>query len=152
MIDGKGNYTYEFDGVSNYDGDSFRLRIWKLWDFGFNNIIRQSQEISARIKGIDTPELRDDRPQWKAAAKLAREKAKEWVDLCGDKFVSLDKPDKYGRALGDFVCESGMEAHSYLSEYLIAERLAVRYEGQSKDAVADQHQANINYLIEKGLL
>lgn len=53
---------------SNYDGDSFDLTL----DLGFNLVIHRK----CRLEGADTPELRDKRPDYKAAAYLARDKVR----------------------------------------------------------------------------
>lgn len=142
-MDGKGNYIYDCTDISNYDGDSFRLTINKKWDFGFGIHVTQENRISARIIGVDTPELRDSRPEFKAAGYLAKQKAELWVNgLESVKFISLDKPDKYGRALGDFQRADGAR----LSDYLIEKRYGVKYEGQNKQDVEEAHRENIKYL------
>ena len=144
--DDEGNYIYEALGITNYDGDSFRLTVRKRWDFGFHIHVTQEFAIATRIKGVDTPELRDKRPDWKAAAKLARAEAKAFVAAGDVTFVSMDKPDKYGRALGDFRAADG----SVLSEYLIENGLGVAYEGQNKALVESAHEANIAALKSNG--
>ena len=150
-MDGTGSYTYEVSGVSNYDGDSCRCTIRKRWDFGFHIHVTQSYAIAARIKGVDTPELRDKRPEWKAAAQLAKAATAQWLEANADhlRFVSMDKPDKYGRALGDFL---NADTGETLSEHLINGLLGVLYQGQNKDLVEQAHQANIAYLIDVGLI
>ena len=147
-MDGKNNYVYKCIDISNYDGDSFRLTILKQWDFGFGIHVEQKYQIATRIYGIDTPELRDKRADFKAAGYLAKEKAAEWVKAERTQFISLDKPDKYGRALGDFRRESGF----MLSDYLIENNYAVAYKGQNKELVEWAHQKNIEQLKERGEL
>ena len=148
-MDGEGNYVYEAVGITNYDGDSFRLTVRKKWDFGFHIHVTQEYHIATRIKGVDTPELRDKRPDWKAAGYLARDRAREWVakEPSGTvMFISMDKPDKYGRALGDFVNSAG----EYLSAYLTTKAYGVPYVGQNKLAVEAAHEVNIEILRERG--
>ena len=148
--DGKGNYIYEALDITNYDGDSFRLTVRKQWDFGFDIHVIQEHKIATRIKGVDTPELRERRPDFKAAGYLARDKAREWVlESPGPvRFVSMDKPDKYGRALGDFIRPDG----STLTEYLLYNRLGVPYEGQNKADIEALHEVNIEFLKKGGLI
>ena len=149
QMDGKGNYVYEAVEITNYDGDSFRLTVRKRWDFGFGIHVTQEYAIATRIKGVDTPELRDKRPDFKAAGYLAKAAAANFVASGKAQFVSMDKPDKYGRALGDFVMPvSG----ATLSEYLLSERLGVPYEGQNKAEVEAAHEENIAWLKEQGRL
>ena len=146
--DGKGNYIYQITDIRNYDGDSFRFTVLKKWDFGFDIYFGGEHEISARIKGVDTPELRDKRPDWKAAGYLARDKAREWVANSPDlvRFLSMDKPDKYGRALGDMIRVDGEK----LSDYLLANNYGVPYEGQNKSVIEELHEKNIQILKERG--
>lgn len=148
-MDGKGNYVYEAVDITNYDGDSFRMVLRKRWDFGFRIHVTQEYAIAARIHGVDTPELRDDRPDWKAAGYLARDKARSWVlkEPAGTvKFISMDKPDKYGRGLGDLENATG----NRLSAFLIELGYGVPYQGQNKEAVEAAHAANIEALKERG--
>ena len=148
-MDGAGNYIYEVAELSNYDGDSFRLDLVKRWDFGFKIHVEQKFHLPVRISGIDTPELRDKRPAWKAAAYLARDEAWSWVRTGAPcKFISMDKPDKYGRGLGDIEDVTGKR----LSEYLLDSKLAVPYFGQSKAKVEFLHQANIDALLASGVI
>ena len=147
-VDGEGNYVYEALDITNYDGDSFRLTVRKKWDFGFKIYVTQEHEIATRIKGVDTPELRDRRPDFKAAGYLARDQARFWLsEMNGPiRFISMDKPDKYGRALGDLIDQDGNK----LSSFLLVNRYGVPYHGQNKAAVEEVHEKNIQYLIEKG--
>ena len=145
-MDGKGNYVYEAFDMTNYDGDSFWLTVRKKWDFGFKIHVTQEYRINTRIKGVDTPEMRDKRPDWKAAAKLAKKIAGQFVDNGDVMFISMDKPDKYGRALGDFVTADG----KMLSKHLIEQRLGVAYEGQNKALIEAAHEENVAYLKASG--
>ena len=148
-MDGKGAYVYEAVELTNYDGDSFRLTVRKRWDFGFHIHVTQEYAIATRIKGVDTPELRDKRPDWKAAGYLARDRARSWVAGGAVRFISMDKPDKYGRALGDLEKLDGGER---LSDYLLANNLGVVYEGQNKALVEQAHEVNIAVLKAAGLI
>lgn len=146
-MDGKGNYVYEAVDITNYDGDSFRMTLRKRWDFGFGIHAEQQYSLAVRIKGVDTPELRDKRPDWKAAAYLARDEARRWLSEVGPcRFISVDKPDKYGRGLGDIMNADG----DILSAFLLENRLGVPYEGQNKADVEAAHEANIAALKEAG--
>ena len=148
-MDGHGNYVYEAVDITNYDGDSFRLTVKKRWDFGFHIHVTQEYAIATRIKGVDTPELRDRDPDFKAAGYLARDKARSWIlkEPAGTvKFISMDKPDKYGRALGDFENAGG----NRLSAFLLEHGYGVPYEGQNKADVEAAHAENIRVLKARG--
>ena len=148
-MDGAGNYVYEAVVFTNYDGDSFRLTVRKKWDFGFNIHVTQEYKIATRIKGVDTPEMRDKRPDWKAAARLAKSRARDFVASGTARFISMDKPDKYGRALGDIELVDG---GGTLSDYLLVNNLGVAYEGQNKALVEKAHEKNIVILKVAGLI
>ena len=139
---------YDFDFVSNYDGDSMWIWISQTWDFGFNKFINAREKVNVRLLGVDTPELRDKRPDWKAAAILARNFVTERLEDYGMYFLSKEKPDKYGRALGDFEMTNG----ELLSQALIDNCLGVRYEGQNKADIESLHAHNINLLKSKGMI
>ncbi len=147
-LDGKGSYTYLAEYMGAYDGDSVSLRIRKDWDFGFNMRVTQEYAIKARIKGIDTPELRDWRPKWKAAGYLARDRVRGLLAGADELiFVSMDKPDKYGRALGDVLADG-----KSLVEFVLDSRLGVAYEGGTKEDVEKAHAANIRWLDQQNML
>ena len=148
-MDDTGNYIYEALDITNYDGDSFRMTLRKTWDFGFKINVTQEFEIASRIMGVDTPEIRDKRPDFKAAAYLARDMARAFVqDAEVAKFISMDKPDKYGRGLGDLEREDGKR----LSEYLLEHKLGVVYNAENKALIQEAHEENIAYLKEQGLI
>ena len=148
-MDGKGSYIYEAIEITNYDGDSVRCTLTKKWDFGFHIHVEQTYHVAVRVKGVDTPELRDKRPDWKAAGYLARDAVKSWFLNAVPgfvKFISMDKPDKYGRALGDFEDADG----NRLSQFLLDTNLGVAYEGGSKAEIEAMHAKNIAILKEDG--
>ena len=73
-----------------------------------------------------------------------------------------DKKGKFGRILGDFVFNKPVSNDDKipileiegvrLSDVLIDEYMAVRYHGQSKDDIAEQHIKNREVLIGRGLV
>lgn len=145
-MDGKNNYVYDMEFISNYDGDSLWIWISKTWDFGFEDYVSKRKKINVRLWQCDTPELRDKRPDFKLAAELAKKKTRVWIENEPCDFISLDKPDKYGRALGDF----RRADHSTLVQFLLENNYAVRYQGQNKQLVQQAHERNIAVLRERG--
>lgn len=141
--------TYRFGIIEfdNYDGDSFNLML----DLGFE--IPHPRAV--RLNGVDTPELRGGNATSKTFAKLARDKAHQFIANaiadCGAEFVSELYRGKYGRPLGDIVAlgENLLPAKS-LRDYLLENRLGVPYEGGSKAHLAPLHQANFEHLMEHG--
>ena len=137
-------YVYPILASENYDGDSFDLTL----DLGFSMVMHRK----CRLHGADTPELRDKRPLWKAAAVKAKLEAARWVHERrangGAFFQSENYAGKYGRPLGDIVDADG----NSLRYHLFNERLAVHYHGQAKAAIERQHAQNIEWLAAEGLL
>ena len=88
-------FLYRVVGIkSMYDGDSVNVNVIRthviperVVDFGFSDIIvipghtiTKNIDVSVRMAGFDTPELRDSRPRFKAAAYLAKREARNWMD------------------------------------------------------------------------
>ena len=126
---------------SNYDGDSFDLTL----DLGFELVYHQK----CRIEGIDTPELRGGTTLTKAAARLARDVAREWVQEAmedgGAVFFSETYRGKYGRPLGDI--ERTSDGAS-MRQHLLDNHLGVPYHGQAKSKVAGEHADNLKFLMD----
>ena len=130
-------YIYKVLDWGGYDADSLDLTL----DLGFE----LSAHFKVRIIGIDTTELRDRRPEFKALAYLAKEKAWDWMRMAqvrGDVYFSSENySGKYGRKLGDMLdCD-----HNRLTNFLMKEKLAVPYHGQNKKDVEDEQLACIEH-------
>lgn len=106
--------------VSVYDGDTFTCHI-----DGLHPIVGES--IGIRIKGIDTPEMRDDRIGVKRKAKQARDYLRRRL-LTAD-VIELRKVerDKYFRILAEVYVDDVL-----ISKELIAKGLAKPYDGGTK--------------------
>lgn len=106
--------------VSVYDGDTFRADIE-----GYPAII--GGNIPIRIKGIDTPEIRDKRPEIKALARNARQFTKGMLE--SGKIIVLKNIErgKYFRIVAD-VYVDGVS----LSDSLLLLELAKSYDGGKK--------------------
>ena len=160
-------FKYEvLEILSMYDGDSINVRCVRehtvpetTMDFGFDDIVTSPShivtkiiDVNVRMHGYDTPELRDKRPDWKAAAYLARNEARLWVKskLCGQGLIMIthkDERGKFGRYLANFV--SRMDGTT-LKDYLIENYMAVPYHGQNKMEIEKAHEANLVKLKELG--
>ena len=146
-------YRYKVLDWSAYDGDSFELTL----DLGFGMSLHKK----CRIYGIDTPELRGGTVKSKAAGYLARDKAREFVDFgmadseCEVVFESTGYAGKFGRPLGNIVLtrkDGDTVVTSNLVDFLLTARLGVRYHGQAKSDIQAEHDANIAWLGEQGLI
>ena len=137
------DYRYKILGSDNYDGDSFDLSL----DLGFNLTIYRK----CRIHGVDTPEIRGGTSRTKAAAYLARSRARDFVTYAmihgGAEFVSETYTGKFGRPLGDIVRTSDGKS---LREWLIENHLGVPYNGEAKRMIAGLHAANLEKLLKSG--
>ena len=157
---------------SMYDGDSVKITALRehyidpqVLDFGFGDIIKipgytvsKEIDVDCRMAGYDTPELRDKRLLWKKAAYLARDMARQWMEVKmehgGITMVSVrsskdqESKGKFGRYLCNFKDVIG---HT-LMDYLIEQHLAVPYHGQNKLEVEAAHEDNIQYLVDSGLI
>ena len=140
-------YLYKIESFDNYDGDSFNLTM----DIGFNLVIHRA----CRLFGADTPEMKDKRPDWRAAAELAQSEAELFIaDGVADGtayFESEHYAGKYGRPLGNIVWlgVNGQPIDN-LRDMLMRARLAVVYYGENKSEIESEHQANIDYLKSVG--
>ncbi|MFI4912084.1 MAG: thermonuclease family protein [Sedimentisphaeraceae bacterium JB056] len=119
--DGYGNCTVS-EIISVYDGDTFRCNIDGLPDIIGKNI-------SIRIRGIDTPEMKDKNPYIQARAIDAREFAKR--KLLSAETVELKNIDrgKYFRILADVYVDK-----ENLSEMMLKAGLANPYDGGTKQS------------------
>lgn len=113
-----------------YDGDSPTV----LLDRGFSDF----KLIDMRIEGIDTPEQRT--PEGKIVTRLATEFLMLPYKMIICKSSAVDK-DKFGRILGDLICDG----KSY-SEWLLANKLARPYHGEAKTAWTKEQ---IDFILAK---
>ena len=102
-----------------------------------------------RLYGIDTPESRTRDPDEKIRGKLAAKYLEDSIN--NGKTIVLrsklkDSKGKYGRILGEVVVDD-----ININVAMIENYLAVRYYGQSKDDVEQEHLINREKLIELGV-
>ena len=118
------------------DGDTIDVNI----DLGFDVWTKQR----VRLAGIDTPESRTRNLREKKFGKLATARVEELIPVGSTRTIhtTLDDRGKFGRVLADFDLEGGPS----LCNVLLLERLAVRYEGQTKTDIRDEHEANWDHL------
>jgi micrococcal nuclease len=134
-------YTYRAKVNRIIDGDSIVLDL----DLGFDTWINNQ---SVRLVGVDAPESRTRDLVEKQFGNLAKERVKELLEIGSYVIVKTykDKEGKFGRILGEIVTNEEIN----INDLLIEERLAVFYEGQSKEEVVQEHLANRKYLIKEG--
>jgi micrococcal nuclease len=138
-------YEYKAKLVKVVDGDTVDVDI----DLGFGVWLKNER---VRIMGIDTPESRTRDKVEKVFGLAAKERLKQLIekDTILKTFAAKDGEDmkgKFGRILGDFICGDKM-----VTEIMIAEGHAVKYWGQNKADIEQQHMANRNKLLHEGVV
>lgn len=122
------------------DGDTIDV----VLDLGFDIF----HKCRVRLYGIDTPESRTRDLDEKARGKMAGSFLKESIDA-GNKIVIQtklkDSRGKYGRVLGNVVVDD-----VNINEQMVDKHLAVKYFGQSKEDVEQEHLKNRQILIDNG--
>ena len=125
-------YEYKCKIVKVVDGDTVDVDI----DLGFGVWMRDQR---IRLYGIDTPESRTSDDQEKVYGLAAKDFVVKWTNS-GDLTLKTFKDDrgKFGRILG----EIWYGGEHNVNQLLIDNHHAVRYHGQSKDDIAEEHLKN----------
>jgi len=139
-------FEYNFKLVKVVDGDTVDIDI----DLGFGVWLKDQR---IRLMGIDTPESRTRDDEEKKFGLLAKEEVIKYLANC-KKFKSFkDEKGKFGRILGDFeVYDNRSGRWMGLSEALIQNHYGVKYMGQAKDKIAEEHLENRERLKKLGLI
>ena len=104
-----------------YDGDTFFAHIK-----GHDSI--DDKALGIRIRGIDTPEMKDKNPKVKKKAQKAKELAMQELENARTiHLYNVNTKDKYGRLLATVFCD-----RRDLAKILIEKRLAKAYDGGKK--------------------
>mgnify|MGYP001488575405 CR=1 FL=1 len=124
-------YEYKCKLVKVVDGDTVDVDI----DLGFG-VWLQNQRI--RMYGIDAPESRTSDKVEKVYGMAAKDFVIKWTNA-GDLVLKTfkDGKGKYGRILGELWYND-----VNINQRMIEEHHAVKYYGQSKKEIAEQHIAN----------
>lgn len=136
---------YEYRAIIDrvVDGDTIDVDI----DLGFDVWLKKQR---VRLYRVDTPEKRTRNPIEKRAGIYASKVVEEFCPVGSSITLQThyDSTGKYGRILGEFITPEGTNINSYLLE----NRLAVEYLGQSKEKVKEQQETNWEYLMDEGLI
>ena len=127
-------YQYRCQILRVVDGDTVDIDI----DSGFGVWMRKQR---VRLYGVDTPESRTRDLEEKKFGMMAKKYVKGYLPIGTDQILRTHKDGKgkFGRILGEFVVEEGMTT---LNALLIKNHHAVKYTGQSKEMIAEQHLMN----------
>ena len=129
-------YEYECEIVRVVDGDTVDVNI----DLGFGVWMRKQR---IRLYGVDTPESRTRDLVEKKYGLAAKAFVKSHLPKGSPQTLKtkLDGKGKFGRILGEFVIEV-QYGNTTINELLIKSHHAVRYYGQSKEAISEGHIEN----------
>jgi len=129
-------YEYKCKLVRVVDGDTIDVDV----DLGFG-VWMQKQRI--RMYGIDTPESRTSDDVEKVYGNAAKDFLVQWTNS-GDLTLKTfkDGKGKYGRILGEIWYGDENGSDHNINQLLIDNHHAVRYHGQSKDDIAEEHLVN----------
>ena len=135
-------YEYKCKIVRVVDGDTVDVDI----DLGFGVWMRKQR---IRMYGIDTPESRTSDKVEKKYGLAAKDFLVKWTNA-GELTLRTFKDDrgKFGRILG----ELWWGGKQNINQLLVDNHHAVRYYGQSKDDIAEEHLKNrekLNLTIEE---
>lgn len=124
------------------DGDTVDVDI----DLGFGIWMHKER---IRILGIDTPESRTRDLEEKKYGLAAKEFVGNLLPIGSTQILRTekDKTGKFGRILGKFLIYDKVEDRQmHLGDIMIRDHYAVRYDGQSKELIAEQHIINRKYV------
>ena len=138
---------YDVTVIKVVDGDTVDVDI----DLGFGICLKDER---VRIMGIDTPESRTSDKVEDLFGEAAKARLKELMKNGGKLITTEDRhgedmKGKFGRILGDFKVEYNGESKC-VTEILIEEGHAVKYFGQAKADVQDEHMKNRTRLLNEG--
>jgi micrococcal nuclease len=131
-------HTYKCTILRVVDGDTIDVDI----DLGFG-VWNRGERI--RVLGIDTPETRTRDLTEKVYGNLAKNFVKDYLPVGSTQILQTEKDStgKFGRILGKFLVYYGVtDSQMHLGDIMIREHLAVKYDGQSKEEIAEQHIKN----------
>ena len=125
-------YEYKCKLVKVVDGDTIDVDI----DLGFGVWMRNQR---IRLYGIDTPESRTSDKVEKVYGNAAKDFLVKWTDA-GDLTLKTfkDGKGKFGRILG----EIWFGGTYNINQILVDNHHAVRYHGQSKEEIEEEHILN----------
>jgi micrococcal nuclease len=134
-------YTYTASVLKVIDGDTIEVD----FDLGFGVWLRNQR---IRLDGIDTPESRTSDKEEKVRGTLSKDKLKEILGKDIQITTKIDPNEKYGRILGVLMNKDGVN----VNQWLIENNYAVKYSGENKELVQEQHKLNAAALKKRGEL
>ena len=132
-------YQYNCRIVKVVDGDTVDVDI----DLGFGIWIKNER---VRLYGIDAPESRTSDKEEKKYGLASKKFVIKMMPVGSMQILNTmkDGVGKYGRVLGDFLLPNCNQKS--LNEMMIENCHAVKYHGQSKEDIQEQHLKNREYV------
>ena len=131
-------YEYRCKIVKIIDGDTVDVDI----DLGFGVWLHKER---IRLYGIDTPESRTRDLEEKKYGLKAKKLVETFMPVGSIQtlITEKDKSGKFGRILGKFrVHEPHLDRYVILNDFMVDNYYAVRYHGQSKELIEEEHLKN----------
>ena len=131
-------HEYKCTMLRVVDGDTVDVDI----DLGFGVWMRKQR---IRLYGIDTPESRTRDLEEKKYGLMAKDLVLTLMPVGSMQtlITEKDKSGKFGRILGKFrVHEPNLDRYVILNEFMVDNHYAVRYHGQSKESIEEEHLVN----------
>lgn len=139
-------HEYRCKIVRVVDGDTVDVDI----DLGFGVWMHKER---VRLLGIDTPESRTRDKVEKVFGLYAKDFLKNALGKTSVLRTHKDKAGKFGRILGEFIVyDPDTDSHRSVNQIMIDKHIGVRYHGQSKNDIEDEHLRNRDVLIEQGII
>ena len=138
-------HQYRCKIVKVVDGDTADVDI----DLGFGVWLKKQR---IRLYGVDAPESRTRDLEEKEYGLAAKKFVARHLPLESKQILRTrldDSRGKFGRILGEFVLTTqweGKEIPTTINEQLVKQRHAVKYFGQSKEDIAEQHLKNREWI------
>ena len=137
-------FEYNCKIVRIVDGDTVDVDI----DLGFDVWLKKQR---IRLYGVDTPESRTRDLEEKKYGFAAKAFVENYLPVGSKQTLRtrLDDRGKFGRILGEFVLTTqweGKDIPTTINEQLVKHCHAVKYFGQSKEDIAEQHLKNREWI------
>lgn len=143
-------YKYKINIVKVVDGDTVDVDI----DLGFSTVLKKQR---VRLMGIDTPESRTRDLVEKKFGKASKKHLKSLLESAESLSLISHDRGKFGRILGTIIAHHTeghpvFETEININDQMIEDNHAVRYTGESKDLVEEEHLKNRSVLVSRGVV
>tara|TARA_Y100000401_G_C8301169_1_gene214181 strand:+ start:338 stop:748 length:411 start_codon:yes stop_codon:yes gene_type:complete len=135
-------YQYKVTVTRVVDGDTVDVDI----DLGFSVVLKKQR---VRLYEIDTPESRTRDLEEKKFGLASKEYLKNTLLAAKNIYLISHDKGKFGRILGELFTDDNDKS---VNMQMIDAHHAVKYYGQNKDEVEQEHLANREWLIKNDMI